>query len=116
METTDNIKSVSLNLPDRKDPLKDGAKDVFDVTTNDGTQVIVPIDTANRDYWVIREWYLAQKKKPFDFKFEALPEAKPEPETDEDGSGLVLTSNQIEDADLPEVNLTDDQLAELNSN
>lgn len=36
--------------------------------------VYVPNDPSNRHYWEVREWYVAQKKKPFKFEFLALPD------------------------------------------
>lgn len=115
MENYSEIKAVTLNIPDRKDPLKAAAIDFFEVITKNDVSLIVPTTSDNRHYWMIREWYLEQKKKPFKFSFEDTPEAKLEPESDEDGSGHVVASIQTEDAELPDINLTDDQIVEINA-
>lgn len=53
-------------------------------------QHIVPNDPTNSQYWLVKEWYDAQKTKPFDFKFEEVGEPNfaetiyPEPEETEE--------------------------------
>lgn len=67
------IKEVIFNPHDKDDPSKIGAKDDFKILWTDGSASHVPIETTNRFYWEVREWYFKQPKKPFDFDFEPLP-------------------------------------------
>lgn len=46
----------------------------FQVTLKDGQEMVIPASPENRHYWEVREWYLSQKKEPFEFKFEELVE------------------------------------------
>lgn len=86
---------------------------LFLIVDEDGTEVFATTSPDNRHYWEVREWYLKQKKSPFEFDFEDTPEAEAEPETDEDGSGLALTAEQSKDAKLPQTNLTREQRKEI---
>lgn len=109
-----DIKKVELLQPN-KEQLDMGAVVSFNVITPDDVIIVVPADPTNVHYWEIKAWYDRRKKPPFDYKFEDLPEAKPEPESDEDGSGMTLASVQTEDAKLPEINLTKEQRKEISS-
>jgi hypothetical protein len=46
----------------------------FRVQFDNDIQGIVPNNPDNRHYWEVKVWYDAQKTKPFDFKFEEMPE------------------------------------------
>lgn len=113
MEDYKEIKSVSLNTPNKKDPMSAGAVEVFNVTHKDGQVLQVPADPSNRHYWMVREWYNRHKKPGFEFDFADIAEPKPEPESDEDGSGLTIAAVQTENANLPDVNLTKAQRKEI---
>lgn len=65
------ITDVKFEQPDKeKYP---GANDIFRVTFEDGTESLVPAEaTDNRHYREVKEWYEAQKKPPFKFKFKKL--------------------------------------------
>lgn len=62
------ITKVELIKPD---PESGGTIDNFLVTFNDDSTVELPSNAVgNRHYVEVREWYKAQKKKPFKFDFE----------------------------------------------
>lgn len=42
----------------------------FVVTLDDGQELFVPLDPANRHYQEVNAWYKQQGDKPFDFEFE----------------------------------------------
>lgn len=76
------IKDVKLilstdNYPGTK--IQRMGQDHFLVTDEDGNEMTVPHDPANRHYQEVKEWYDSKKgllkKKPFKFDFE---NAKPE--------------------------------------
>lgn len=69
------IEDVKLNVP-TKEKATQGAYTTFTVTMSDGTIMHVPADPANRHYWEIREWYLAQEHKPFEFEFDTITETE----------------------------------------
>lgn len=78
------IKSVKLvHYPEIKEgTLEDGLpvasrpeSFVFDVEAVGADGIIsVPNNPTNAHYWLVKEWYDNQDKKPFDFQFEELAE------------------------------------------
>lgn len=109
-----DIKKATLHKPTKKEAGGLDIPPVFMVDLKNGETVSVPaFDPRNKDYWEVRAWYFEQKTKPFEFDFLDIPEAQPEPETDEDGSGITLSAEQTKDAKLPAVNLTREQRREI---
>lgn len=109
-----DIKKATLYKPTKKEAGGLDIPPVFMVDLKNGETVSVPaFDSRNKDYWEVREWYFKQKKQPFAFDFEDIPEAQPEPKSNEDGSGITLSAVQTKDAKLPAVNLTREQRREI---
>lgn len=87
-----DIKKVELLVPDELQEQM-GAKPSFSITTDENMMaVLVPTDSTNANYWLVKEWYDNQETKPFDFQFEQMPEPEfedtiypPEPEENEEG-------------------------------
>lgn len=111
-----DIKSVEYRKPDPKAQKADKPTwmmEHFFVVTKDGDELTVPVDPRNRHYMEVRDWYDRKQNKPFEFDFEKVVEAKPEPANRDKGSHIAVTADQTEDADLPDVNLTKKQQSEL---
>lgn len=88
----------------------------FVVTFDDKTSVTVPNDPSNKDYREVREWVASRKKAPFDFDFAPDPEPEePDESVPPNRSRLqpAVAANQTEDADLPDINLTQHQQKEI---
>lgn len=115
-----DIKTVKLGEVKPGFYQKEKPVKVFVITLGDGSVVNIPQNNPDHAaYRHVEEWYLAQKKKPFDFKFEAAPDLRDRDadalaaNNDEDGSGISLNAEQTADAKLPAINLTREQRREI---
>lgn len=70
-KTVGNIKDVELLEVTLSDGSKTGDRQ-FIIKTTDGQEIFAVADPENRFYRDVKEWYAAQKEKPFKFKFVAL--------------------------------------------
>lgn len=98
----------------------------FRLTDNEKRTAIVPAEPTNIQYPIVREWYNRRKKPGFEYKFEDDPQpgktkaeisaAAPPVEADDQGADpakLVVSATQTKAVNLPEVNLTREQRAEI---